>query len=89
MYKPQALNDEVQEGVKIELTMLRYVLNTKDIDVCKMRIPSLRKDNAAKANTKFVCKECKMVFSTKESLELHKKKSRHFTGLIYFGKHEK
>jgi predicted metal-binding protein len=54
-----------------------------------MKIPSLRKDNAAKAHTKFVCKECKMVFNTKESLELHKKKSRHFTGLIYFGKHEK
>jgi hypothetical protein len=54
-----------------------------------MKIPSLRKDNAAKADTKFKCKECKMVFNTKESLELHKKKSRHFTGLIYFGKHEK
>jgi hypothetical protein len=54
-----------------------------------MKIPSLRKDNVAKADTKFVCKECKMVFSTKESLELHKKKSRHFTGFIYFGKHEK
>jgi hypothetical protein len=54
-----------------------------------MRIPSLRKDNAAKADNKFMCKECKMVFNKKESLELHKKKSRHFTGLIYFGKHEK
>jgi hypothetical protein len=30
-----------------------------------------------------------MVFNTKDSLELHKRKSRHFTGLIYFGKHEK
>jgi hypothetical protein len=54
-----------------------------------MKIPSLRKDNVAKADTKFACKECKMVFSTKESLELHKKKSRHFSGLIYFGKPEK
>ena len=54
-----------------------------------MKIPSLKKDNVAKGNTKFVCKECKMVFSTKESLQLHKNKSRHFTGLVYFGKHEK
>jgi hypothetical protein len=57
--------------------------------ICKMKIPSLRKDNVAKGDTKFVCKECKMVFSTKESLELHKKKSRHFTGFIYFGQNEK
>jgi hypothetical protein len=53
--------------------------------------PFFRKDNnnTAKAATKFVCKECKMVFHTKDSLELHKRKSRHFGGLIYFGKHEK
>jgi hypothetical protein len=54
-----------------------------------MKIGSFRKDNAAKPDTKFVCKVCKMVFNTKDSLELHKRKSRHFTGLIYFGKHEK
>jgi hypothetical protein len=54
-----------------------------------LKIPSLRKGNVAKADSKFVCKECKMGFNTKESLELHKKKSRHFTGLIYFGKNEK
>jgi hypothetical protein len=54
-----------------------------------MKIPSLRRDNAVKADTKFMCKECKMVFNTKESLDLHKKKSKHFTGLIYFGKNEK
>ncbi|MFL6425552.1 MAG: hypothetical protein ACJ71R_18445 [Nitrososphaeraceae archaeon] len=54
-----------------------------------MRIPSFRKDNAARSETKFVCKECKMAFNTKDSLELHKKKSRHFTGLVYFGKSDK
>jgi hypothetical protein len=54
-----------------------------------MKIPSFRKGSEAKPDSKFVCKECKMVFHTKGSLELHKRKSRHFTGLIYFGKHEK
>ena len=54
-----------------------------------MRIPSFRKDNAVRTETKFVCKECKMAFNTKDSLELHKKKSRHFTGLVYFGKNDK
>jgi hypothetical protein len=89
-YKPQALNSEVPDRAKDELTMLSYILKSKTYTVYKMKIPSLKKkDNVAKGNTKFVCKECKMVFSTKESLELHKKKSRHFTGLVYFGKHEK
>jgi hypothetical protein len=38
-----------------------------------MKIHPFRKDNnTAKAATKFVCKECKMVFHTKDSLELHK-----------------
>jgi hypothetical protein len=54
-----------------------------------MKIRSFRKGSEAKPDSKFVCKECKMVFHTKGSLELHKRKSRHFTGLIYFGKHEK
>ena len=54
-----------------------------------MKIRSFRKDSVAKPDTKFVCKECKMVFHTRDSLELHKRKSRHFTGLVYFGKHEK
>jgi hypothetical protein len=88
-YKPQALNAELPDGAKVELTMLSYVLKSKTYTVYKMKIPSLKKDNVAKGNTKFVCKECKMVFSTKESLQLHKNKSRHFTGLVYFGKHEK
>jgi hypothetical protein len=88
-YKLQALNAQVPDRAKVELTMLSYVLKSKSYTVYKMKIPSLKKDNVAKGNTKFVCKECKMVFSTKESLELHKKKSRHFTGLVYFGKHEK
>ena len=88
-YIPPTLDAEAQAGEVVELTMLSYVLKTAQYRLCKMKIPSLGKDNAAKARTKFVCKECKMVFNTKESLELHKKKSRHFTGLIYFGKHEK
>ena len=88
VYTPP-LNAELRDGAVVELTMLSYVLKTDRYKVCKMKIPSLRKDNAAKAHTKFMCKECKMVFNTKESLELHKKKSRHFTGLVYFGKHEK
>jgi hypothetical protein len=47
-----------------------------------MKIHPFGKDNnAAKAATKFVCKECKMVFHTKDSLELHKRKSRHFCGI--------
>lgn len=37
---------------------------------------------------KFTCKECKMMFQSKESLEIHKKKARHFTGSIYFGKQD-
>jgi hypothetical protein len=54
-----------------------------------MKIPSFRKDNIAKPDTKLVYKKYKMTFRTIDSLELHKKKSWHFTGLIYFGKHEK
>jgi hypothetical protein len=56
----------------------------------KLKVPSFRRNNnAEKGDTKFVCKECKMVFDTKDSLELHKRKSRHYTGLIYFGKNER
>ena len=51
--------------------------------------PFGKNNNATKTATKFVCKECKMVFQSKGSLELHKKKSRHFGGLVYFGKSDK
>jgi len=57
-----------------------------------MKIPSFRiKDNnnnskAKTDNNHFVCKECKMTFQSKDSLALHKRKSRHYGGLIYFGK---
>jgi hypothetical protein len=34
--------------------------------------------NNNKKSSDFLCKECKMVFSSKESLERHKKKARHF-----------
>ena len=55
----------------------------------QMKIPSFRKDNGAKADTQYICQECKMAFQSKDSLELHKRKSGHITGMIYFGKHEK
>ena len=64
-----------------------------------MKIPSFRiKDNNNNKNNKnnskaktdnnnhFVCKECKMTFQSKDSLALHKRKSRHYSGLVYFGK---
>ena len=66
-----------------------------------MKIPSFRiKDNnnnnknnknnsKAKTdnnNNHFMCKECKMTFQSKDSLALHKRKSRHYGGLVYFGK---
>jgi Zinc finger, C2H2 type len=54
-----------------------------------MKIPSFKRDNGSKAVTEFVCKECKMVFNTKDSLEQHKRKSQHSRGMIYFGKHDK
>jgi hypothetical protein len=54
-----------------------------------MKIPSFNKHNAPEGDAKFICKECKMAFQSKASLELHKKKSRHSTGLIYFGKNDK
>jgi hypothetical protein len=34
----------------------------------------------------YSCKECKMTFPSKESLERHKNKSKHFQGWVYFGK---
>lgn len=82
------------DRTQVQLTMLSYILKTATQTTQQqiMKIPSFRKENEvrkARDDTKFVCKECKMVFHTKDSLELHKRKSRHFTGLIYFGKNEK
>ena len=37
----------------------------------------------------FRCKECSMSFSSKEALDRHKKKARHYSGRIYFGSHDK
>lgn len=85
----QILETEIGDRTLLELTMVSYLFKIQELDMRQMKIRSFRKDNAAKPNTKFVCKECKMVFNTKDSLELHKRKSRHFTGLIYFGKHKK
>ena len=63
-----------------------------------MKIPSIRikannNNNNNNSNSKaktdknhFVCKECKMTFQSKDSLALHKRKSRHYSGLVYFGK---
>jgi hypothetical protein len=36
----------------------------------------------------YSCKECKLTFPTKESLERHKSKAGHSSGWIYFGKNE-
>jgi hypothetical protein len=57
-----------------------------------MKIPSFRikaNNDSSKAKTDnkhFVCRECKMTFQSKDSLALHKRKSRHYGGLVYFGK---
>lgn len=80
-----------------ELTMLSYVLIAKSNLTVKMKIPSFRikgsnsVESKAKTDNKkqFVCKECKMTFQSKDSLELHKRKSRHYGGLVYFGKSER
>jgi hypothetical protein len=72
--------------------MLRYILIAKTNLIVQMKIPTFRiKDNndSSKAKTDnkhFVCRECKMTFQSKDSLALHKRKSRHYGGLIYFGK---
>ena len=65
-----------------------YFKRKEEFDI-HMKISPFRRDNGAKADTQFVCKECKMTFQSKDSLDLHKRKSGHFTGLIYFGKHDK
>jgi transposase-like protein len=58
-----------------------------------MKIPSFKiKDNnnnkAKTNNKKFVCKECKMSFQSKDPLGLQKRKSKHFTGFLYLGKND-
>jgi hypothetical protein len=72
--------------------MLRYILIAKTNLIVQMKIPSFRiKDNNDRSKAKtdnkhFVCRECKMAFQSKDSLVLHKRKSRHYGGLVYFGK---
>jgi hypothetical protein len=76
----------------VELTMLSYILIAKIDLVVQMKIPSFRikdSNNKAKTDKQFVCREYKMTFQSKDSLELHKRKSRHFTGLVYFGKNDR
>jgi len=72
----------------VKLTMLSYALITNANLMVRMKIPSFKtkiNNKVKKTDDKqFVCKECKMTFQSKDSLELHKRKSRHFTGLIYF-----
>jgi transposase-like protein len=86
---------EILDRAIAELTMLSYILISKPNLTVKMKIPSFRirdsdndDDSKAKTDNKkhFVCKECKMTFQSKDSLELHKKKARHYGGLVYFGK---
>ena|SRR5688572_5927797 len=78
---------------RVELTMLSYILIAKTDLVLQMKIPSFRikdnNNNKAKTDKQFMCRECKMTFQSKDSLELHKRKSRHFTGLVYFGKNDR
>jgi hypothetical protein len=86
--------DAWQKGGRaiVELTMLSYILIAKIDLVVQMKIPSFRikdSNNKAKTDKQFVCRECKMTFQSKDSLELHKRKSRHFTGLVYFGKNDR
>jgi protein-arginine kinase activator protein McsA len=71
--------------------MLSHILIAKTDLLVQMKIPSFRiKDNnKTKTDKQFVCRECKMTFQSKDSLELHKRKSRHFTGLVYFGKNDR
>jgi hypothetical protein len=86
----------VDTGLKgraiVELTRLSYILIAKRNLKVQMKIPSFRirdNNNNSKAktdNNHFVCKECKMIFQSKDSLALHKRKSRHYSGLVYFGK---
>jgi hypothetical protein len=47
-----------------------------------MKIRPFRKDDTVNPDTKFVYKNYKMAFHTIDSLELHKRKSWHFTGLM-------
>jgi hypothetical protein len=81
---------EVLDRAIVELTMLSYMLIAKTDLNYQMKIPSFRiRDNdKQKTDKQFVCKECKMTFQSKDSLGLHKRKSRHFTGLVYFGKND-
>jgi hypothetical protein len=81
---------EVLDRAIVELTMLSYILIAKTDLNYQMKIPSFRiRDNdKQKTDKQFVCKECKMTFQSKDSLGLHKRKSRHFTGLVYFGKND-
>jgi protein-arginine kinase activator protein McsA len=71
--------------------MLSHILIAKTDLLVQMKIPSFRikNNNKAKTDKQFVCRECKMTFQSKDSLELHKRKSRHFTGLVYFGKNDR
>jgi hypothetical protein len=74
--------------------MLNYILIAKTDLILQMKIPSFRikgnnNNNKAKTDKQFMCRECKMTFQSKDSLELHKRKSRHFTGLVYFGKNDR
>jgi hypothetical protein len=52
-----------------------------------MRLP-LRKERD-ESQQAYSCKECKLSFSSKESLERHKSKAGHSSGWIYFGKNDR
>jgi len=45
---------------------------------CIMKIPFGRSSDSVQNRDKFVCKVCKMSFQSKESMERHRNKAKHF-----------
>ena len=54
--------------------------------IALMKVPLRREDDGIQS---YACKECRLSFTTKESLERHKNKAGHASGWIYFGKNDK
>jgi uncharacterized C2H2 Zn-finger protein len=54
-----------------------------------MKFPFGGSKKEAEQESIFKCKECPMSFQSKQSLDMHKQKAKHFGGRIYFGKQDK
>ena len=54
--------------------------------IALMKVPLRRGNDDTQS---YACKECRLSFTTKESLERHKNKAGHASGWIYFGKNDK